>query len=965
MEETKKLFSKVLRIIILVAMILPNFLILPQEGIAASTGNLQNGGFEKEPDGDRIGGNDWWDAYDESQVPDWETSAPNHRMEFLRDGFRENAFPNMPPVPAFEGNWFSELNATQVSTLYQDIETLPGVTYRFQVAHRGRFGLDVASVNIGVPGANEGEIVPNDAMYNLLMEDSNTAWGVYNGSYTIPEGQTLTRFAFESVSATVRPGGGVEPQTEGNFLDGIVFAFSSPMNITKQADKTSVKIGDIVTYQLNASNTGIEGGLPTTANIVDEIPVGSEYIPGSLTVNGTSYADDSTVAYYDAGEKSVHYYLERVELDSTVPLTFQVRVTGAEGIDALTNQAEMNYLDYGYTDNEKEASSNEVIIPILPEVDVTKGVDKDKAYIGDTLTYTIKAKNSQYGGRWENGTIEDTLPTGTELVPNSTTLNGNSLGDNAVWSDKKLTVTPITLEGNQEAIVAFQVKVLKEALDTGVTNSATAYTDPNNPTPTPEVPTNVLPSAGELESEKHAFNENGDSLDGERVKVGDTINYALSAENVKDETTIVRDVQIQDTLPTGLAYVPGTLKLNGNSLDDSYVNGQDITVPVGELKGGEKAVVTFQAVVTEEAKGSIKNTGTITGNIPPAVPGEPDEPSEPNHPQTEVELPPEVTSTKEVDKEKAYVGDTLTYSIHVKNKEDAGTWFGTIEDTLPAGTELVKGSTTLNGESLEDEEVWEEEKLIVTPVELEGGEEVTVTFQVKVLESALNTIVKNTALTYEDPEDPTPTPEVPSEIVPSAGKLETSKNAYSLDGELLTDKTVYVGEVFEYRIEARNVADPTTIVKGVIIHDTLPKGLVYIPETLQLNDMPVGEENKGEITVEAGDLVGGTFATVRFQVVVTEEALGNVENIAVVEAVVPGDDPLSPEEPIEPEEPSAGITVPPLSVIIPPKAQPNVPQKKLPQTGEVMDSFALLIGFSLVVGAIAVYFSKKNKELRK
>ena len=49
------------------------------------------------------------------------------------------------------------------------------------------------------------------------MTDSTGAWGHYHGAYTIPAGQTTTRFAFNSVSAA----GG--DQNIGNFLDSVVF----------------------------------------------------------------------------------------------------------------------------------------------------------------------------------------------------------------------------------------------------------------------------------------------------------------------------------------------------------------------------------------------------------------------------------------------------------------------------------------------------------------------------------------------------------------------------------------------------------------------------------------------------------------------------------------------------------------------------------------------------------------------
>lgn len=53
-------------------------------------------------------------------VPGWLTTATDHRIELWRSGFNG--------VPAAHGAQFAELNANQVSTLYQDLPSTPGTT---------------------------------------------------------------------------------------------------------------------------------------------------------------------------------------------------------------------------------------------------------------------------------------------------------------------------------------------------------------------------------------------------------------------------------------------------------------------------------------------------------------------------------------------------------------------------------------------------------------------------------------------------------------------------------------------------------------------------------------------------------------------------------------------------------------------------------------------------------------------
>lgn len=134
------------------------------------------------------------------RVPGWRTTATDHMIELWRSGFNG--------VPAAHGSQFAELNANQVATLYQDVPTTPGSKLYWRLDHRGRAGQDTMALDIGAPGA---------VVEQRRFTDGNTAWGAYTGTYTVPAGQTVTRFAFRSVSAA---GGS---QAVGNFLDGIFF----------------------------------------------------------------------------------------------------------------------------------------------------------------------------------------------------------------------------------------------------------------------------------------------------------------------------------------------------------------------------------------------------------------------------------------------------------------------------------------------------------------------------------------------------------------------------------------------------------------------------------------------------------------------------------------------------------------------------------------------------------------------
>ncbi|MDQ1308418.1 MAG: hypothetical protein QG671_4252 [Actinomycetota bacterium] len=127
----------------------------------------------------------------------WQNTAENV-VELWSTGFQGVAAP--------EGKQFAELNANKAGTLFQDLPTTPGTTMRWHLKHRGRSGTDTMRVMIGAPTAALGQSGSN-------LVTGNQAWQQYTGTYTIPAGQTVTRFAFQAVNQG----------SYGNFLDDVVF----------------------------------------------------------------------------------------------------------------------------------------------------------------------------------------------------------------------------------------------------------------------------------------------------------------------------------------------------------------------------------------------------------------------------------------------------------------------------------------------------------------------------------------------------------------------------------------------------------------------------------------------------------------------------------------------------------------------------------------------------------------------
>jgi CshA-type fibril repeat protein len=178
----------------------------------------------------------------------WSTNDPTDNLELWQSGYRG--------TPSDTGNQFDELNANGADAIWQDIPTTPGTVIDFSFAHRGRVGTDVMEFEAG---AQTGAFVQSSAFTVLkTASDGTTAWGHYTGSYTVPAGQTTTRFAFNVVSET---GGDT---SVGNFIDSLTIGIES----NACADTATALQGTTTTIPVlaNDGGTGLVASLPSATS---------------------------------------------------------------------------------------------------------------------------------------------------------------------------------------------------------------------------------------------------------------------------------------------------------------------------------------------------------------------------------------------------------------------------------------------------------------------------------------------------------------------------------------------------------------------------------------------------------------------------------------------------------------------------------------------------------------------------
>ena len=148
---------------------------------------------------------------DASNVPGWRTTAPDNQIEIWKSPGANGI------ASADEGDYFAELNANLVSTLFQDVNGIAaGSVIGWKLSHRGRTGVDMMSLTITDLGVDGMAGTADDTMLFTRTFSDGTTWGRYSGTNIVALGNPL-RFAFDSLSAA----GGIP--SEGNFLDAADF----------------------------------------------------------------------------------------------------------------------------------------------------------------------------------------------------------------------------------------------------------------------------------------------------------------------------------------------------------------------------------------------------------------------------------------------------------------------------------------------------------------------------------------------------------------------------------------------------------------------------------------------------------------------------------------------------------------------------------------------------------------------
>ena len=590
--------------------------------------------------------------------------------------------------------------------------------------------------------------------------------------------------------------------------EGLKFIEANYNGVYDEATRTVTWIVDInaknhvdLTVKVKVEDYGVLNNNVTIGNKTSFVNITvPEIIPDkTASIDNPNFGDEITytVNITNAGKVNannvvVHDVLgEGLELisadggvydDKTRTITWTVNLNSGE---TKSFKVVAKVIGYGNVTNSLVVGNKTSAVDVnVPEIIPSKDANNKAPNFGDSIDYTITVNNIGKADA-KNVVVVDHLAKGLKYISSS---------DNGVYDAATHTVTWVI---DIAADSSFDLTVTAAANEYGVLTNIVSVGDKS---------ASVDVNVPEIIPDKTADIEN--------PNFGDNVTYTVTVTNGGNADA--KAVVVHDVLGKGLKFVSAT----GNYTFDESTNTITWIVDVAAGK-----TETFNVVAT------VINYGNVTNSL---VVG--------NKTFSKNVTVPEITPDKTVDNENPNFGDTVTYTVTVKNEGDGNAADVVIVDTLGKGLEYI--SSTGNYDNKTNTITWK--------VNLASGETKTFTVVAKIVgyTDVTNevTVGNKTAIVNVD---------IP-EIIPTKDVNNTTPN---------------LGDTVEYTVTVNNNAN--TAAKQVVIVDTLGKGLKFINASHNGKYDEVTRTITWIVDLDAGE-------SVVFSVNATVEAYGNINNTVVV-----------------------------------------------------------------------------------
>lgn len=784
--------------------------------------------------------------------------------------------------------------------------------------------------------------------------------------------------------------------------DAQVTVIGAQLDIEKDStDKGSFTVGDVAQYELTIRNNA-------TGTTAEDVQIKDGFTTakaGTVSiVEGSIELFDNSMRPIEVPEENIEYTRNEagnifgfhIDTDYDLPssqkttVRYDVKYLANNGGDAITNVA------WTWASNAPGVSDDYVTWPDdmdQSDLHVDKGSDKTEYEGGETAKYTHHISNKS-GETAINVTIHDEITVDTlgiaEVVKGSVKIwdeNHEAVGlqDIKYLYSSNGKIKGFEVETGRDIPagkfwdVEYQVRFSETAQDTQVHNEVWVAADntgkatdehdvtvkPGGPTD-PTDPTDPVDPSDPGDAKLAIQKDSNKSF----YVPGETGRYTVVVTNTAEGTT-AENVTISDRLDAEAqkwaSIVKGSVAVKnamGNAVPTNSVSyetdsaGRTVGVDVAtgyDLAHGDNLTMTYDVTFDEGISGKtdVRNVADATANNAPKAEAD-------NVVTLDTEAHPELGIDKSVDKATAAPGDTLSYTVTVKELAESAVAEDTVvTDTLPDGFELDKGSVKVekDGHQQTAAVFFPDGKIQVALGDVAYGETWTISYSGKIAEDYLGTKMRNIVLAEspsvpENPEDETVTElEVPKLEIVKTAEQET----FSPGGELTWNITV-------------KQTTKNAVATDVVVVDELPEGFVLEKSGVTVTDHN-GDDRRcnvaiadGVLTVELGDLPYGDPVDIKLAGTVAEDYAGETMANTAVATAENVKDPVESTAEVpapQPESPGEGTT-----------EDGGNPMKGIDQTGDAFlrwmsGAWPFMLAAAALAALAVLKLAKSPSQVRK
>ncbi|PGS38816.1 cell surface protein [Bacillus cereus] len=715
-----------------------------------------------------------------------------------------------------------------------------------------------------IPGANPnaGVILPDLAAnathlisFQILINNSFSQDSITN--------QSTTTYA-------IQPNPGQPPITETSTSNIVITNFvQAQLTITKTSNPITVDIGGTILYISEVKNTGNVDAI----NIIftDSIPVGTTFVPDSVTINGVLQPGTNPENGIAIGT---------ITPNSSKTILFQVQTNNPPTETEIINQSSANYqyVSIPSTPPVNRSASSNIVTTSLQNANIisVKQANVTFVSIGQNITYTNTLQN--IGTIPANNTVFiDNIPEGTIFIEDSLSIN-NVMQPGA---NPEIGVTLGTIQADETVTISFKVQLTSIPSGNTVINiSDTSYEYQIDPS-SPIIQRRSLSNA--VNTEVRTANVSAiKSANRSITRIGQIITYTVAVTNAG--TVPITNTLLIDAIAAGTTFVPNSILVDGiprpNENPSTGIN-LDIILPNNTI------IVTFQVNVTSiPSQNNINNIAVIHYEYQPEQSAPPISETTSSNTTNIQFIDVILIATKSANKVLANIDETVEYTVFIQNNGSTATNSIFFTDTIEDGTVFIPGSVTVNNTVLPAADP----NIGFSIPNIASGQATTITFQVSVTNLPAVNPTPNTAnIVYDFIFNPDFAP---------IQKSTTSNTTFVQinDADIVSLKTVdltsvTIGDILTYTTTLTNIGNTDAI--AVVFTDNIPDGTTFIDGSVLVNHIPQLNANPS-----AGILVGtiapNASIPVTFSVtVVSLPASSRIQNQSTSRYTISGDEQIS------------------------------------------------------------------------